>query len=132
MLAQFIHDTKIDFMKRKFQNFFKFFSIFLSFFDTLHEQKDFCTFEPKIIYFYILGGQHVHLTSRKCFLEAYPTKCPGNARTRQGRVKKVFHSLRSMSICSAVNSQKYIYSMLIFSNLFCKFHWWTENKSITM
>ena len=31
---------RIDFMKKKIQNFFKFFSIFFSFLDTLNKQKD--------------------------------------------------------------------------------------------
>ena len=76
MLAQFIYDTENWFYEKKIQNFFIFFTFFSSFLDTLHTQKDFfCTFGPKISYFYILGGQHVHLTAPKCFSEAYSTSC---------------------------------------------------------
>ena len=54
-----------------------FFKILFCFLDTRYTQKDFfCTAGPKITYFYILGGQHVYLTPKKCFLEAYSTKCP--------------------------------------------------------
>ena len=37
----------------------------------------------KITYFFVLRGQHVHLTPQKCFLEAYSTKCPWNAWPRK-------------------------------------------------
>ena len=87
---------RIDFMKKKFQNFFKIFFNFFQFFGhPSHTKRFFCTFGPKITYSYILGGQHVHLTSKKCFLEAHSTKCPWNAPRKypdisepvQGRVK---------------------------------------------
>ena len=88
---------RIDFMKKKFQNFFKIFFNFFQFFGhPSHTKRFFCTFGPKITYSYILGGQHVHLTPKKCFLEAHSTKCPWNAPPRkypdisepvQGRVK---------------------------------------------
>lgn len=71
---------RIDFMKKKFQNFFKIFFNFFQFFGhPSHTKRFFCTFGPKITYSYILGGQHVHLTPKKCFIEAHSTKCPGNA-----------------------------------------------------
>ena len=58
-------------------NFFKFFFDFFQFFGhPSHTKRFFCTFGPKITYSYILGGQHVHLTPKKCFLEAHSTKCP--------------------------------------------------------
>ena len=37
------------------------------------------TFGQKITYFYLLGGLHVQLTPKKCFLEAFSTKSPWNA-----------------------------------------------------
>ena len=61
---------RISFMEKKFQNFFKIFFNFFQFFGHPQQTKRFfCTFGPKITYFYILGGQHVHLTPPKCFLE---------------------------------------------------------------
>ena len=75
---------RIDFMKKKFQNFFKIFFHFFQFFGhPSHTKRFFCTFGPKITYSYILGGQHVHLTPQKCFIEAHSTKCPGNAPPRK-------------------------------------------------
>ena len=64
---------RISFMKKNF------FLIFLVFGHPSHIKRFFCTFWPKIIYFYILGGQHVHMTHQKCFLEACTTKCPWSA-----------------------------------------------------
>ena len=62
---------RIDFMRKKIQNFFKnFFNFFLFFGHPSQTKRFFCTFGPKITYFYILGGQQVHLTPPKCFLEA--------------------------------------------------------------
>ena len=63
---------RIGFMKKKFQ-FFQFFG------HPSHTKRFFCTFGPKITYSYILGGQYVHLTPKKCFLEAFSKKCPWNA-----------------------------------------------------
>ena len=39
-------------------------------------KRFFCIFRPKITCFYIHGGEYVHFTPKKCFLEAYSTKCP--------------------------------------------------------
>ena len=101
---------RIDFMKKKFQNFFKIFFNFFQFFGhPSHTKRFFCTFGPKITYSYILGGQHVHLTPKKCFLEAHSTKCPWNAPPRkypdisepvQGRVKNQtrFRSLKCQAL----------------------------------
>ena len=75
---------RIDFMKKKIQNFFKIFFNFFQFFGhPSHTKRFFCTFGPKITYSYILGGQHVHLTPKKCFLEAHSTKCSWNASPRK-------------------------------------------------
>ena len=74
MLAQFIeiHDIENWFYKKNFQIFSNLFSIFFSFCNILHIQKDFfCTFGLKITYFYILGGQHVHLIFRGLFYYSY-------------------------------------------------------------
>ena len=61
--------------------FFKFFQFF---WHPSQTKRFSCTFGQKITYFYILGGQHVHLTPQKCFLEAFSTKCPWNATTPPG------------------------------------------------
>ena len=72
-----IHDNENWFYEKKIQNFFKIFFNFFQFFGhPSHTKRFFCTFGPKITYSYILGGQHVHLTPKKCFLEAHSTKCP--------------------------------------------------------
>ena len=66
-------------MKKKFQIFSKIFFNFFPFFGHPSQTKRFfCTFGPKITNFYILGGQHVHLTPKKRFLEAQTTSCPQN------------------------------------------------------
>ena len=84
MLAQFIYDNENWFYEKKIQNFFKIFFNFFQFFGhPSHTKRFFCTFGPKITYSYILGGQHVHLTPKKCFLEAHSTKCPWNAPPRK-------------------------------------------------
>ena len=54
---------------KKIQNFHNFFKKFFG--HTSHTKRFFCTFGPKVTYSYILGGQHVHLTPKKCFLEVY-------------------------------------------------------------
>ena len=66
---------RFDFMKKNSKIFFNFFQFFEH---PSHKKRFFCTFGPKITYSYILRGQHIHLTPKKCFLEAYSTKCPGN------------------------------------------------------
>ena len=72
-----MYDTEDWFDEKKFQHFFQFFFHFFQLFWTPFTQKEFfCTFGPKITYFYVLGGQHVHLTPKKCCLEAYSTKYP--------------------------------------------------------
>ena len=71
---------KINFVQKNFKIFSNFFFIFFQFFGHPScTKRFFCTFGQKITYFYILGGQHVHLTPKKCFLEAHSTKCPWNA-----------------------------------------------------
>ena len=57
---------RIGFMRRKIQIFFKFiFTFFLVIWTPFTHKKFFCTFGPKITNFYILEGQHVHLTPPK-------------------------------------------------------------------
>ena len=62
-------------MKKNSIFFIFFLQFFLGFLDTLH--TFFCIFGPKITYFYVLGGQHVHLT---------PKKYPDISEHVQGRV----------------------------------------------
>ena len=87
--------------EKKIQGLFKIFFNLFRFFYTLNKQKDFLHFWPKITYFHILGGQHVHLTPPKCLLEAYSLSCPQNAphdypdilEPMKGRVKGVNKNL---------------------------------------
>ena len=56
---------RINFMKKNSNFFPNFFQIFSVFWTSFTNKKVCCTFGPKITYFYILGGHHVHLTPQK-------------------------------------------------------------------
>ena len=75
MLAQFMYDIDNYFYEKKiskfFQNFFQFFSVFWT---PFMYKKIFLHFWAT--FFYVLGGQHVHLTPKKCFLDDFSTECP--------------------------------------------------------
>ena len=59
-VAQFIYDTENWFYEKKNSNFFQiYFHFFLVIWTPFTHKKFFCTFGPKITYFYILGGQNV-------------------------------------------------------------------------
>ena len=66
MMAQFIYDNENLFYEKKIFIFLKKnFNFFQFFWHPSHTKRFFCTFWPQIIYFYILGGQHVYLTPKK-------------------------------------------------------------------
>ena len=89
MLTQFIHDAENWFYEKKIQIFFNFFHFFQFFGHPSCTKRFFSTFGQKITCFYVFGGQHVHLTPKKCFLEAFlqsvletAVPCHLGARTR--------------------------------------------------
>ena len=72
MLAQFIYDTENWFSEQKISIFFQLFSQFFG-----HPlQGFFLHFWAKNNLFYILWGATCPFDPKKCFLEAYSTKCP--------------------------------------------------------
>ena len=88
---------RIDFMKKKFQNFFLIFFNFFQFFGHPSDTKRFfCTFGQNITYFYVLRRQHVHLTPKKCFLETHFTKCPWNDTQSRSQFWQLLRTLFSL------------------------------------
>ena len=110
---------RIDFMKKKFQNFFKIFFNFFQFFGhPSHTKRFFCTFGQKITYLLILRGQHVHLTPQKCFLEAYSTSCSQNASVLWFDYPWRIPHAKYLMICSSCMLVTIILFELLYSRIF--------------